>query len=565
MIQFDPYILETAFVKPGTPMFADVIALVETDSELSPTRKRDILSGLRRIAKALGRPPEDVPADVHWLRSRLAHLSPAAIGLSPKSWSNAISDARAGLIRFGVVERRISRKSALSPEWKILWEAALASGDKTIPFALPRLVHFLSGLGISPCDVNIDHIEAFREALVLNELYRSPDQGVRKAVEAWNLARKRLPEWPRQALTLPSRAKRIKFAPGIFPASFLEELDTYLSSLRDPDPLDFNAIPKPLRSTTIEQYRSMLLRFASVVVHAGVPIEEITSLSVIAKSRNVKLGLAWMLARTNNQKTAGIADTINLLRNLARRHLKIGDDEQKQLDQWNVRLAMEPQSGLTPKNRDRLRPLRDEKTLGHLLRLPGLLFEGAQEDRHRLTAAIDQENALAMAILIYCPVRRANLFSIHIDRNLQKTGDGKVFLIFERDEVKNGQRIEFELPRTVVSMIDHHLATRSPRLCPPGTPWLFPRRDGTGPVAMSNVAERVKRRIHRETGLTINLHLFRHLAVMIWLDAHPGQYEVARRLLGHASLSQTLNVYSGFEAGTATRLFAEVIDMARRI
>jgi hypothetical protein len=47
---------------------------------------------------------------------------------------------------------------------------------------------------------------------------------------------------------------------------------------------------------------------------------------------------------------------------------------------------------------------------------------------------------------------------------------------------------------------------------------------------------------------------------MIWLEANPGHYEVARRLLGHAELSSTLNAYVGFEAGTATRLFAGLVD-----
>ena len=62
----------------------------------------------------------------------------------------------------------------------------------------------------------------------------------------------------------------------------------------------------------------------------------------------------------------------------------------------------------------------------------------------------------------------------------------------------------------------------------------------------------------------MNAHLFRHLAAMLFLDAHPGAYEATRRLLGHTQLSSTLNAYAGFEAGTATRLFAEVIDAARR-
>jgi hypothetical protein len=46
---------------------------------------------------------------------------------------------------------------------------------------------------------------------------------------------------------------------------------------------------------------------------------------------------------------------------------------------------------------------------------------------------------------------------------------------------------------------------------------------------------------------------------MNWLDANPGGYEVARRLLGHSEVSQTINMYSGLEVTSATRAFADLI------
>ena len=61
----------------------------------------------------------------------------------------------------------------------------------------------------------------------------------------------------------------------------------------------------------------------------------------------------------------------------------------------------------------------------------------------------------------------------------------------------------------------------------------------------------------------INAHLFRHLAAMIWLDANPGGYEAARRLLGHSAVSTTINVYSGLEARSALRAYGEVLAARR--
>lgn len=109
-------------------------------------------------------------------------------------------------------------------------------------------------------------------------------------------------------------------------------------------------------------------------------------------------------------------------------------------------------------------------------------------------------------------------------------------------------------------MIDRHLATRSAELCPAGTVWLFPRRDGAGSVVPDQLSARIKKRVRKGTGLEVNAHLFRHFAVMNWLDANPGGYEVARRLLGHSEVSHTINMYSGLEVTSATRAFADLIE-----
>lgn len=564
MIQIDPKKLETALLQPGTLMLAEVITRIDSDVSLPPTRRRDMVSGLRRVANAIGRPPEDVPADTHWLQKRLADFLPASIGLTPKSWSNILSNARAALAQCGVVKRRINRPADLSPEWAQLWSKALATGNRTISASASRFVYFLNALGVAPEDVRFDHAEAYRDALVRFELRKSPDDCFRKAVNSWNLAVRLVPEWPRQTFALPSRAKVIKLKPEAFPLTFIADLDAYLTGLRDPDVYNPDAVAVPLRSASIDQYRGMLLRFASILVLTGLPADQITNLAALVNLRNAEAGLRWMRERANNRNTVGRAATINLLRNVARRYVKVAEADQKRLDNWNDRFAVKKSSGMTVKNRDRLRPLEDPMTLRRLLVLPKQLFDRGAQNSDSKPVALAQEDALAIAILQYCPIRRKNLFSIHLDHNLHRPGDGRVFLVFEEDEVKNARRIEFELPGHVVGMIDRYLQTRSPHLCPAGTPWLFSRRDGSGPADANYLCTKVKQRIQKEIGLTINVHLFRHIAAQIWLNAHPGQYEVVKRLLGHSELSQTLNAYAGFEAGTSVRLFAETVDTARR-
>jgi integrase len=91
------------------------------------------------------------------------------------------------------------------------------------------------------------------------------------------------------------------------------------------------------------------------------------------------------------------------------------------------------------------------------------------------------------------------------------------------------------------------------------TPFLFPQRKCAKLVDPNVLSTRIAQRVRKETGLVMNAHLFRHFAVMIWLEATPGGYEVARRRLGHSELSHTINMYSGIEIKTATRALSNLI------
>lgn len=558
MKRIDPKQLEKSFVPSGCPMFSDLVAKLAEEKGLSPNRIRDMISGLRRVAKALKRPMEDVPADPRWLQPRLSRMAPAALGLSPKAWTNILSDSRAALARYGIVERRYNRIDDLTPMWRQLWEIVLASRDPTLRPSLGRFVYFLNRQGVKPQDVSEEHALAYREALALNEISKSPEVAYRAAVNGWNLATRRIAEWPRKTLSLHSRQKIIKLPAEVFPASFHKYLDRFLDRLRRPDPLDREGPRIPRKPATINQYRRQILRFASELIHAGIPASQIDSVLVLIDPAMAELGLRHMLARHNDETRRGIAETAGLLRNISR-ILNAPEETQKRMADLARRVGVRMQVGMTRKNRERLRVLQNDDKLQKLLLLPDRIFGRSSGRSKGYTTALAREDALAIAILLVCPIRVKNLAEIHLEWNLHRPGDGCVFLVFEDNEVKNQRPLEFELPRDVSRMIDRHLSSRVPELCPPGTPWLFPRRDGRCPIDPNQLSSRLARRIRRETGLEVNAHLFRHLAVMVWLDANPGGYEAARRLLGHSELSQTLNMYSGLEARSATQAFARVI------
>lgn len=556
--------LSTAFVSQATPMFSDLLQRLKADETLSAVRKRDMASGLRRVAKALALPPEAIPAELRWLQPRLARIAAPSMGLTDKSWSNAISDARAALAHLGCVGKRIHQKANLSPEWRSLWDAALASGDRTIRTTLSPFVYFLNSLGVAPEDVSDDHAAIYRAALAEDHIRKSPEKVFKQGIHAWNMAVRMIEGWPQQRLVVPTTVTRIKLPLRDFPASLREDLDGFYASLAHPNPLDPEAISAPLREGTVQLYGRVLVRFASSLVHAGIPIDALDSLAAVVEPKRAELGLRWMLQRVENKTTVAIEQAAKVLKLVARRYVRSSEADQKQLDRMGCQLAMKKSGGMTSKNRERLRPLDDEATLRRLLLLPEELFARAEARGDAQASTLEREDALAIGILLVAPIRRCNLASIHLDNNLDRPGDGSVYLHFSENEVKNYQRLEFRLPPEVVKMIGRHLATRAPRLCPPATPWLFPARDGRGPMHPDGLSKRIRTRIHRETGLTINPHLFRHIAAKLMLDAHPGGYESVRHLLGHSRLSTTLTVYTGLEAGTAARLFADVVEAARR-
>jgi integrase len=564
MLHFNQNALATAFIKPGTPMLADLLLRLQDSTEdLSASRSRDLASGLRGIARALGLPLNSIPADLKWLQPRLAKVAPAAFGMTAKSWSNTLSNARAALFHFNLAKPRANRSKHLSAEWQALWSQQQATDEKAIGYALCNFVFFLSAIDIVPDEVCSEHAIAYRDALTENEIRKSPDGAFRKAVQGWNRAVARHPFWPRQTLSVPSRSRTIAPRLADLPESFASDLETYLADLSSPDPLAMDGLIAPLRPSTIKNRRYQIMRFVGILLLSGLTLEDMAGLHVLVATDHADRGLRYMLKQKSNQKTGDIEGMAVMLHSLAKTYVHSTAADIKVLSGFVRKLTMPRQMDMTAKNRSRLRAVSDPAKLQKLLTLPERLFARAERAPHGQRAILEREDAIALAILQVCPIRRKNLTEIHLDRNLHRPGDGSVYLVFEQGETKTRRVIEFMLPVDVVRMIDRHIATRSPILCPTGTRWLFPKRDGSGPFNLPNMSTKISTRIRRELGLEFNAHLHRHLAAKILLTEHPGHYEVVRRLLGHSSISHTLSAYTGFDAAASTQMFADVINKAR--
>jgi integrase len=311
---------------------------------------------------------------------------------------------------------------------------------------------------------------------------------------------------------------------------------------------------------------AQIRRFASALVAAGVPIEELHSLADLLPLARIEVGVQWIADNRHGGGTSqGLRETMLGLSMLGREigldaaHLNAirGYANALAVDKTGQRTR---RKGLTEKNRERLRRLRDPETQLSLLRLPRNLLEKAAHERHPVKAARLAEVALAIAILTIAPIRLKNLASLEITRHFDRTSGARIYLVIPEVEVKNGKPLEFELSERVSAMLDAFLKRWHPGLTTRNCPWLFARCDGASHVHQTVLARRITETIRRELGLDVNTHLFRRFTAMFILERDPGAYDRVRLLLGHAAQSETVTAYTGLESIDASRFLANAVE-----
>lgn len=72
------------------PSLQDVIAAVEA-AATSARQRQDLTSAVRTVARALGRTPAEIEADIPALRRRLTKITAEALELSKGRWANVRS------------------------------------------------------------------------------------------------------------------------------------------------------------------------------------------------------------------------------------------------------------------------------------------------------------------------------------------------------------------------------------------------------------------------------------------------------------------------------------------
>ena len=245
---------------------------------------------------------------------------------------------------------------------------------------------------------------------------------------------------------------------------------------------------------------------------------------------------------------------------IARYHVKVPEEHLDVLVAQKTRTRVK-REGMTAKNMARLGQFEDPRNVSLLLGLPARATRRADSrDQPSRWDALDVMYAVAVDILLAVPMRRANLVSIDIESHLTWRGNGAgryAALVIPADEVKNRVAIEADLPAHTSRLIRRYIDHCRPIVSQDPGMWLFPKASGGGHRTPAGLANQIFQFVHRETGLEVNAHLFRHLAGMLYLAQFPGQYEVVRRMLGHKSVDTTIAFYTKMESKWALKRYDE--------
>jgi integrase len=447
----------------------------------------------------------------------------------------------------------------LLPDWQRLFDVA---ADERIRWNLNRLAKFCSASGIRPDAVNEAVVAQFQAALEAESFVKDPAEWARNSIVTWNRAVDEVPGWPQRKLHRQSRRRDYALPLVAFPQSFQDDVARWQSRVDGSDPLAEDGPDRPFSPATTAHRLQQIRRFATGLVEQGHRPEDIVDLAYLVHPDHFLEALRFQLTRNDGKASGAIHGMAMALKSIARHHVKVDEAVLAELKAICGRLKPARQ-GLSDKNRACLRQFDQPENVAKLLLLPGRLISRAkargQPDRK---AALLVQTALAIELLLMCPIRRRNLANLNVDRHLHWTRSAReaaCHLAIPAEEVKNQVPIEFELPPEATRILRLYLDRYRPLLAGNTCPWLFPGRDGAGHKVLHALSSQISGAIFRETGLKVHVHQFRHFAAKLHLDHRPGEYELVRRLLSHKSIDTTTRAYTGLETASAVRHYDQKI------
>jgi hypothetical protein len=546
-----PTLIETSFT--------DAIAIIAAAQEVPEQTRRHWVTSMRRIAQALDKPPELIPARYSAVRPLLTQLHPVPTGLTAKTLQNHRSNVKSALLWLAREKGIPEHGAPLTAPWEEL-RAGISPGVPRSRFS--SLMRFCSANNIAPVEVDeavVDRFMAYRSQTGKP----SDDAFRRRLARAWNSNAGKIPGWPPCRLVEPPVKAAAKPAWDEFPEGLRRDVDRYLESLTGVRRSGAGRRMRPQKPSTIRQRRAELSAAARMAVKTGVPIATLDSLSALLAPVVVEKILDAYWHRNGDTPKVFTIDLACKFLAIARQTKCLDEAACERLDQMRRNLEDNRIGGLTDKNIALIRQVLTPGVWSRVVKLPTQMMATARSHQSHapLKAAVTAQLAVAIAILTAAPVRLANLTAIKLGFNLIKPDgpDSKYWLVFPDYDVKNRVQLEFPLEQYLTQLIDEYVHDfRSTLLRGSNGGSLFPGQC-SGAKQKAKLSTQITERIFKATGLRMTVHQFRHAAGALILQRRPGEYELVRRLLGHRNLQTTINAYVGLENIQASEIFSKIV------
>lgn len=549
--------MSTKTVSPAAPTnLQEVIDAIGTLPDLTEQRRLDLRSALRSFARGLNRRTVEIPADVAALKKQISGLTAPMVGLTKPRWANVRSGVIAALSLTGAGIVAGKRRYPLAPDWE---ELLAKVADRFERARLSRFLSWCSKAGIAPSDVIQSDVDRFAKALTTEMMAERPKAVHRDFALAWNRCRASIASWPDLEVQVPVNSRTYALPEDAFSEAFARDVNAYIQHLAVVDP--FEEMPrKPAAATTLRDLRLRIFQLATTLAAAGRDPKSFIGLCDLVDPAAVKTVLSAQHARNGNRKTGQLYNYAQLLIKVARHWVQLPEAEFEKLR--SLGRAVKPKAtGMTDKNRARLRQFDDPQAVDQLIKLPLRVFDQLPASgRLSVQECLRAQSALIIGILVLAaPLRIKNVASLRLGIHILPLRAGVPLangchIVIPAAEVKNDQDLEFSVSSVIAKLFDIYVMRCLLVLGKTAEGFLFPNGSG-GAKTEGSLGVQIKTFLRRETGLVMNVHAFRHLAAKLYLERNPGDYATVQMLLGHKSLQTTLRAYVGLERSDAIKRY----------
>jgi integrase len=558
-----------AFADPTGLSLADVLRRVAASASLTERQKRELTSAVNSTCLWLHRTPAEVPAAADFLRRAFDRLEVGSLGVGAARIRNVRSLLKAALKAADLPGSSACYLALLDPVWAARRGAI---SDSYMRQCLGRLMRYCSARGITPDQVNDAVVDAYREALRVEDLTANPEVAAQSAVRLWNRAVDEVPGWPQVRLTPIRRQVRYTLDWAHLPGDLVADVDRFLAIQAGADPTHPLAPPRPLKPHSLRKRRYEIQQLVSGAHLQGMDVSRLRSLADLCRVDLVRSALHFFIDRhrarhgndadpAESTMIGGIADTIRVI---AKHYVAADTAVLAELTRIAGRLNRR-QPGMSEKARQRLAQLDTPDVERRLLvHSRAELTKLAATKRPVRQDAVRCSVLLAIELCLRAPMRIENLAALDLDRHFvwPPRRNGDITITIARDEVKNRQPLHYVIGEATAGLLYVFLDRFRPMLVSQPTSALFPGMNG-GHKRNDTLSKQITHLLKSELGLAWHVHAFRHLAARIYLRAHPGDFEGARRLLAHTSIETTSRIYDGLEMRSVTERYDQLVESLR--